>query len=193
MKFRLFLLLAILTTSNLIYAQAEFSGSVNLDGHYSSKEELPFWFYSNQRGRVSEETNIDGWINGKLNYKISEETSLEIGGGLLYQDALKDEIFIDELYADFKYKWLQIIAGRKQEAELYNGLSASNENILWSINSRPIPGIQFKTRHPIFFSSNGRFGFEALWEEYYLGNNPGAEMVILHHKNLSVLYHFNNG
>ena len=193
MKFRLFLLLAILTTSNLIYAQVEFSGSVNLEGHFSTKDKLPFWFYSNQRGRVSEETNIDGWINGKLNYKISEETSLEIGGGLLYQDALKDEILIDELYADFKYKWLQFIAGRKQEAELYNGLSASNENILWSLNARPIPGIQFKTRHPIFFTSNRRFGFEASWEEYYLGNNPGAEKVRLHHKNLSVLYHFNNG
>ena len=115
MKLRLFLLLVILISSNFLYAQAEFSGSINLEGYYSSKDKLPFWFYSNQRGRVSEETNIDGWINGKLNYNISEETSLEIGGGVLYQDAFKDEIFIDELYADFNYSWLQVIAGRNRK------------------------------------------------------------------------------
>ncbi len=186
MKFRLFLLLAILTTSNLIYAQAEFSGSVNLDGYYSSKEELPFWFYSNQRGRVSEETNIDGWINGKLNYKISEETSLEIGGGLLYQDALKDEIFIDELYADFKYKWLQIIAGRKQEAELYNGLSASNENILWSINSRPLYGFQLQTNRPIYFSSKKRIGLIFAWEDYYQNDHEFSNRFT-HHKKFQLI------
>ena len=64
---------------------------------------------------------------------------------------LTDEVFIDELYADLKYSWIQVIAGRKQEPELYNGLSASNENILWSINSRPLYGLQIQTNRPGLF------------------------------------------
>ena len=154
---------------------------------------MPFWFYSNQRGRVSEETNVDGWVNGKFQYQLSSNSSLEFGGGVLYNDAFKDEIYIDELYADFNYKWLQVIAGRKQKEELYNGLSATNENILWSLNARAIPGIQVKTNGPIYLSSNRNIGFEASWNEYYLGDNPGAEKVMLHHKNIRVLYNFNHG
>ena len=193
MKLHYLMLSFLICISKLTFSQVDFSGNINLEGYYSSKDKLPFWFYSNQRGRVSEETNFDGFLKGKLKYDISDRASLEIGGGVFYQDAFKDEVFVDELYADFKYKWLQVIAGSQQKEVLYNGLSATNENILWSLNARPIPGIQFKTIHPIFFNSNRRFGFEASWEEYYLGNNPGAENVRLHHKNLSLLYHFNNG
>ena len=186
MKLRLFLLLVILTSSNFIYAQAEFSGSIHLEGYYSTKDKLPFWFYSNQRGRVSEETNIDGWLNGKLNYKISEETSLEIGGGVLYQDALKDEIFIDELYADLNYSWLQVIAGRKQEEELYNGLSATNENILWSINSRPLYGLQLQTNRPLYFSPEKRIGLIFAWEDYYQDDHEFSNRFT-HHKKFQLV------
>ena len=75
MKLRLYLVLVILISSNFLFAQTEFSGSMNLEGYYSSKEDLPFWFYSNQRGRVSEKTNFDGWMTGRLDYNLSEEVS----------------------------------------------------------------------------------------------------------------------
>ncbi|WP_298528384.1 capsule assembly Wzi family protein [uncultured Christiangramia sp.] len=192
MKFQFFLLFSLLF-SDLVYSQVKYSGSVNLEGYYSTKETLPFWFYSNQRGRLSAQTNIDGWVNGKLNYDISDNTSLEIGGGILYQDTFKYEVFIDELYADFNYKWLQIIAGRKQKPELYNGLSATNDNILWSLNARAIPGIQLKTNAPVYLNSNEKFAFEASWNEYYLGDNNGAKNVRLHHKEIQVLYNFRRG
>jgi len=193
MKHNFFLFLVIIFFPKLTYAQIDYSGSINLEAYYSSKEKLPFWFYSNQRGRVSEETNMDGWINGKMIYDFSANSSIEFGGGVLYQDAFKDKLFIDELYANFNYKWLQVIAGSKQKMELYNGLSATNENILWSLNARPVPGIQFKTNRPIFLDSNRKFGFEASWNEYYMGDNPGAENVRLHHKKIQILYNFRKG
>ncbi|WP_298245932.1 capsule assembly Wzi family protein [uncultured Christiangramia sp.] len=187
MKLNLFGLFLILTSG--LTAQVDFSGSVNLEGYSSSKEELPFWFYSNQQGRVSEETNIDGWINGKLNFNISENTSLEFGGGMFYQDAFEDVIFVDELYVDFQYKWFQIIAGRKQEPEVYNGLSATNENILWSLNARPMPGLQLKTNGPIYLEPHEKFAFEASWNEYLLGSDRYVKNVRLHHKSLYIIYH----
>ncbi len=193
MRIRNIVITVFLVASSFGYAQFEYSGSANLEGYYSSEDDLPFWFYSNQRGRVSEDTNIDGWINAKLNYNFSEFSNLAIGGGILYQDEFSDEVFIDELYADFKYKWLQVIAGRKQESELYNGLSATNENILWSLNARPMPGFQLKTVEPIYFKSGDKLAFEASWNEYYLGDNQGAEKVRLHHKELRLIYQFEGG
>ena len=97
MKLKLRFLLLIIFAGSNAFSQIQYSGSINLEGYYSNQDELPFWFYSNQRGRVSEETNVTGWINGKLDYEISQNSSIELGGGLLYQDAYDDEISIDEL------------------------------------------------------------------------------------------------
>ncbi|WP_026837177.1 capsule assembly Wzi family protein [Gillisia sp. JM1] len=184
---QILILLVLVTWSGS--AQIEFSGEANLQGMLSSKEDLPFWFYSNQRGRVSSETSIAGWINGKMKYDISNDASLEIGAGVLYQDAFKDEVFIDELYADFKYKWLQVIAGRKQKEELYNGLSATNENILWSLNARPLTGIQISSE-TIYFNSSEKLGFDFAWEDYYQSDHTD-DFAFLHHKNFHLIYNFN--
>ena len=97
MKFKVFLLLVILLFSSFTYGQVEFSGSINLEAYYSNDDKLPFWFYTNQRGRISKETNVAGLINGKLHYSFSETSKLEIGAGLFYDDAFKDKVFLDEL------------------------------------------------------------------------------------------------
>ena len=190
MKLKLRFLLLIIFAGSNAFSQIQYSGSINLEGYYSNQDELPFWFYSNQRGRVSEETNVTGWINGKLDYEISQNSSIELGGGLLYQDAYDDEISIDELYANFTYKWLQIVAGRKQKEKYYNGLSATNENFAWSSNHRPLPGIQIKSSRPIYFNENKKLGFEFSWEEYLMGNDRFVEGARLHSKSLYLVYNF---
>ncbi|MUP44545.1 hypothetical protein E0K83_02140 [Gramella sp. BOM4] len=188
MKIKISLLGILLISYFQVFSQVEFSGSLNLQGYYSNKEKLPFWFYSNQRGRVSEETNIAGWISGKMNYKVSNKASLEIGGGLLYQDDYLNKDYIDELYADFKYSWLQVIVGRKQEPEVYNGLSATNENFAWSLNARPMPGIQIQTSKPVYLNENNKWGFEFSWEEYLMGNDRYVKGTRLHSKSLYLVY-----
>lgn len=165
-----------------------FSAEVNLIGAASTGEQLPFWMYHNRRGRISEETNISGWITGRAFYKLSENGFLEAGGGLLYQDDFSDEVFIDELYLHFQNSWLQATFGRKQEPELYNGLSASNQNILWSLNARPMPGLQVGTLKPIFFSGNHGIGFEASWEEYLMGKDRIVDNARLHHKSFHLVF-----
>ncbi|APG61430.1 hypothetical protein LPB144_08375 [Christiangramia salexigens] len=182
--FLVFLLLGV----NSLFAQIEYSGSANIQALYSNKKDLPFWLYSNQRGRISPETNITGWITGKMNYDFSYESSLEIGGGLLYENSFSDKIIIDELYANLKYSWLQVIAGRKQKEELYNGLSATNENFAWSLNHRPLPGIQIKSSRPIYFNQNENLGFEFSWNEYFMGNNRFVKGTRLHFKSLYLVY-----
>lgn len=186
-----FLWIAFLFSINL-FSQVEFSGKINLNGFYSNKETLPFWFYSNQRGRVSDSTEFAGWVTGKMNYEISQNSSLEVGGGILYDDKFQDEVFIDELYADLKWKKLELIVGRKQKEEYYNGLSATNENFAWSLNARPLPGIQLRTSGPIYFNENKKLGFEFSWNEFLLGNDRYVKGARLHYKSLYLVYNFEN-
>src|SRR5680860_355073 len=168
------------------YSQLEFSGEVNLQGMYSTGENLPFWMYMNHRGRISENTNAAGWITGRASYDLGDTSTLEVGAGILYQDGMSDRVFLDESYVQFRNAWLGVIAGRKQRPELYNGLSASNENIIYSLNTRPFPGIQLSTASPIKISS--KFSLELQWEEYLLEKDRYIKNARLHHKSFHIQY-----
>jgi hypothetical protein len=177
-------------------AQWDFSGSVNLNGyiHDGELQRLPFWMFHNQRGRISEETNISGWISTKTFKEFGNGNSLEIGAGVLYQNGgISDEIFLDEIYAAYNNNWLEAVIGRKQEKQLYKGLSATNESILWSLNARPMPGISLATNRTIFFSSQSVFGFEAHWSDYLLGEDRFVNGARLHHKGIKFVYQPNPG
>ena len=132
MKLNLPLILLLLTFSGVNAQQVEFSGSVTAKGIIYSEDESPFWIHSNQRGRVDELTNFSGWVSGLATYKISENAGFELGLGALYQDGYSDELQLDESYLGFQNSWLVAHVGRKQKTELYHGLSATNQNILFS-------------------------------------------------------------
>ncbi len=166
----------------------EFSGSFSTKGLFYSEDESPFWMHSNQRGRVDELSNFSGWINGQAKYQIGENAGLELGLGGLYQDGYTDKLQLDESYLAFQNSWLSIVAGRKQRAELYNGLSASNQNILWSLNARPLPGVQISTTRPIFFKNNKGIGFKASLEEYLMDDERYVDNTRLHHKSFHLVY-----
>ena len=171
-------------------AQWDYTGSVNFNAYLDDGElqRLPFWMYHNQRGRISEETNISGWISVKTSKEFRNGNSLEIAAGVLYQDGISDEIFLDEIYAAYNNKWLEIVIGRKQEEELYKGLSATNESILWSLNARPMPGVSLATNRAIFFSSQSALGFEAHWSDYLMGEDRFVSNARLHHKGFKLVY-----
>lgn len=163
-------------------AQFKFTGEATLQGQYSTGEKLPFWMYHNKRGRISRNTNAAGWVTGKWNNELGYYSSLEFGAGILYQDGINDKVFLDEIYAMYSGEWMEIIAGRKQQDELYNGLSSSNKNILWSLNARPIPGLQIRTKEPVFLFEDSGVGFEGSWNEYFLEADRHVSAAKLHHK-----------
>ena len=168
-----------------------YSIELNLKGVGSNTDDLPFWLYHNQRGRLSKDSNISTWASGKTVTFLSRESYLIFGAGVLYQDGSSEGVEIDELYGHFQNTWMYATVGRKQRPVFYNGLSSSNENILWSLNARPMPGIQLGTSRPIFPFSEEGFGFEGSWNEYLMGNDRYVEGTRLHHKNLRFV--FQNG
>ena len=161
-----------------------------------TEEELPFWMYHNKSGRISQTTNSAARVTGRAFYSFNNSAYLEVGAGIAFNNREEKKIFDDEAYAQFSYNWLRITAGRKQREELYNGLSATNENILWSMNARPLPGLQIETSRPITLFrlgdfNEGNIGFEASLNEYFLEKDRHVSNARVHHKSLHLVY--NNG
>lgn len=169
----------------------EFAGELAVEGLVSSRDELPFWMYHNRRGRVTETTNISALLSGEANYNLTF-ANLKIGGGILFQDGETDQFFLDELYAQFTSLRFHLTAGRKHQKELYDGLSASNRNILWSLNAPALPGIQFGTNSPIFLSGDEGIGFEGSWNAYLLERNRFVKYARVHRVNFLLVYRSEN-
>lgn len=165
----------------------EFTGESN--GLIYSGKESPFWLHSNKRGRIDEKTHLMGLLSSSAHIYLDEDTYFNIGAGLLYQDGFTDKLQLDEVYAEFISPKFGFTVGRKQKKELFRGLSATNQNILWSLNARPLPGIQIFTTNPIFINGeNHGLGFTASLEEYFFDDDRFVKETRLHHKSFHFVY-----
>ena len=165
----------------------EYSLTGTLQGLIYTEEESPFWMHSNQRGRIDEKTQLAGWLNASGTYLISEESSVQFGLGTLYQNGYIDHVQLDEFYFGFENKWIETYAGRKHEEEFFSGLSATNRNLLWSLNSRPLPGISL-TIKPLMLWKEAGLGVKASWEEFLTDDDRFIDNVRIHHKSLHFIY-----
>lgn len=165
-----------------------FSGNFIAKGIIFSSDESPFWFHSNQRGRVDESTNISTFASGLMTYELNENARFLVGAGLLYQEGYSDKLQLDESFFGFENSWAEIHVGRKQRRELYRGLSASNENILWSLNARPLPGLSVKTLRPVYFLPKAGLAFEAGLEEFFTDDDRFVPDTRIHHKSFNLIF-----
>ena len=165
-----------------------FSGNFTAKGIVFSADESPFWFHANQRGRVNESANISSVATGLMSYEINENARFLIGAGLLYQDGYIDKLQLDESFFGFENSFVEIHVGRKQRRELYRGLSASNENIIWSLNARPLPGLSIKTLRPVYFLPKAGLAFEAGLEEFITDDERFVKDTRIHHKSFNLIF-----
>lgn len=187
MKLNLLPLLFLLFVTSS-FAQVQFSGNFTGKGIAFSGEESPFWTHSNQRGRLNELSNVSAVIGGVAVYNLTENARFSLGLGALYQDGYIDKLQLDESYLGFENSWLAVSLGRKQRDELYRGLSATNENILWSLNARPLPGISFKTTRPIYFLKSAGLAFQASLEEFITNDERYVKDTRVHHKSFHLIF-----
>lgn len=145
-----------------------------------SNTHTPFWFYANQRGRIRPSTRAMGLAAVQYNTLFNNGSELELKGGAIYQDGGTKNIFLDELYAAYRYKGIEAAIGIKQRPELLSGLSAVGGDILWSRNARAMPGVEVKTLQPIPVFK--WLSLDASLAHYQLEDNRFVEGAKIHHK-----------
>jgi len=188
MKFYVTVLILLKSILTLQAQQINYEGFGSLTGIVYSQEESPFWIHSNQRGRIDETTNVSAYLSGKATYQFSRHARLEMGLGGLFHDGFTQKLQIDESYIMLENYWLKAHLGRKQKDELYDGLSASNQNILWSLNPRPLPGISLSLINPVRISEKLGLSIDATLEEFITDDDRYVENTRIHHKSFHVIF-----
>ncbi|ADF50925.1 conserved hypothetical protein [Zunongwangia profunda SM-A87] len=161
-----------------------------MGGAYSNTEELPFYFYKNTKGRLSDQSEFYGTLMLDYSFDISRNFNMILGGAASYDNSpiAGNHIWMDELYSKIVYKnQISLTLGRKHQEENLSGLSASNANFAWSLNTRAMPGLQL-TLDPFYFDRFDTFGVSASFEQYLLEKDRSVSRAQIHHKNFYLLY-----
>lgn len=133
---------------------------------------LPFWLYTNQYGRITQDAYLWGNIGLFSDFQKTNTRQFDYSFGLEGSGVLgKDDnnIFVNQLYGRIRWQNLLLNVGMINRPTDYDGLSASNGDMLWSNNARSIPGISFSSNDYIKFPWIGKWlGFKFRYAEYYM-------------------------
>lgn len=176
------LFISALFYTSLFFAQGKLEGAISSKGIISNGDTNPFWMYSNQRGRLDQETTFNTLAQLKYSYAFNENSRLDFGGGLLYKNGLWDDVYIDELYGSYSYKQLALDIGIKQRPEQYMGLSSTNGDVLWSNNSMAMPGIRLGLNEPFLVFPFAATKFNIA--HYEMNDDRFVEGTMVHYKSV---------
>ena len=115
-------------------------GGISASTFFSSEDQLPFWLYTNTANEFSSNTDLalTGIVTSSYQFG---DNSIFAGFSGAYRDGFEDRFQRIDLYAGYMNKWIEVTVGAKRRELKLNGLSATNQNFLWSGNSRPLSGI----------------------------------------------------
>ena len=168
--------------------EIHYSGGIETSG-YLSNNELPFWMFTNTYGKLSQESNGLIAVFAKANYQLSTNSSLELKASGIARDGVDPNIQRSELYLNFKNKWIDIVVGSKDFTDDTYQLSTVGRNILFSANTRALPGILIQNAKPIKISK--RLSFDAAIAHYVLNDSRFIEKAKVHYKNFYLNWEMN--
>ena len=166
------------------YYQAEIGGGVTAD-------RLPFWLHTNTFGKITNDTYLWGTVGVGTPFSKSDTRAFDYSFGFEGTGALgrkEHRIFIDQLYGRVRWQNLILDLGIIKPEIVYDGLSSTNGDMLYSTNSRSMPGINLHTQDFIkipwigkWVSFKARYGEYLMIDDRYAGNRTR-----LHHKMLDI-------
>lgn len=149
---------------------------------YLSNESLPFWAFTNEYGSLTEDSNGLFYAFAKAHYSLSSNATLDVKASGLIRDGVDPSVQRAELYVTFKNRWLEATAGSQNFTQDENQLSSIRRNILFSSNTRALPGVLLQTAKPIRITK--KISVDAAIAQYILNDNRFVDNALVHYKNL---------
>ncbi len=183
-----FLVLVFLFPMFLFSQEFGIEGEVGTKIIVTNKDDNPFWFHTNTNYGVGALTNLSvtAQLNASLNYSTFK---INAGVAAFGRDGVDDAIQRRDLYLQFENSWLLATAGAKKQEEVLDGLSATNQNFLWSGNARPLPGFLLEANNP--FKISKTFAIDWGIAHYELNDNRFVDGTHVHYKRLALIITFN--
>lgn len=185
--FPVFYLLFLISVS---VAQNPIRISISNNSLVATDSILPFWFTSNQNGKVipsGSAMNIsDFYIDQKYNISEDKKFGYTWGTNLVAAFGKRDKYLqLNRAFAGITYSGWEIKGGMFYDETKYAGLSTTNGNLARSQNSRPIPTIRFSTfGYKLLPFAKNWLSFKGEYDEGFLNDKRYVEGAHLHHKSL---------
>ncbi|WP_346863287.1 capsule assembly Wzi family protein [uncultured Draconibacterium sp.] len=157
--------------------------------YLSSEEQLPFWMWANQDGKVIESNSILNLTQAGFwgKHEFTESVTFVALGANLLSGIGNEETYYqaNELFAKLNIRNWELNAGLYADDLEFDGLSSTNGNLASSRNARPHPKIGFRIADykPVPFLGKFIF-FKAEYEEGILNDERYVDKTRLHHKSL---------
>lgn len=166
-------------------------------GYYTAEiggvttDRSPFWLHTNTFGKLTGDTYLWGSVGVGTPFSKTDTRAFDYSFGFEGTGALggdKHRIFINQLFGQVRWQNLVLDVGIVHPKILYDGLSSSNGDMLYSTNSRSLPGINLHTADFIrlpwigkWVSFKARYGEYIMIDDRYAGNRTR-----LHNKMLDI-------
>ena len=175
---------------------AEYNVEANIT---ASNGDAPFWLTANRYG-VTSTQGSNGYLRASLirNAQTDSTHKWRIGYGADLTVGYNQEstLFVQQLYADFQYKLVNLTVGAKQEPMAFKNAELSTGSQTLGINAHPVPAIRFSL--PQYWNISGKGNWAAIrghisyglltdggFQQSYIGNHTAAHYaknVLLHTK-----------
>ncbi|MFM1879438.1 MAG: hypothetical protein RLZZ241_2304 [Bacteroidota bacterium] len=147
-----------------------------------------FWSSANSLGVVRPESQAITLLNGNYQTYLGELSDLKVGASAFYDYSSKgpSRLAINEAYITTAWWVIESTVGARGRETEFQGLSSVNGDLLWSNNSRPIPGLEVRTRNPM--KPWRWIGLEGALAHYWLGDERFVQNAYLHYKYLGLYF-----
>jgi len=140
----IFLLLQTLTKAQNSEIIDKLDIKVESAGTFTDGDYAPFWLTSNSYGISSANRNKEYLRTGIFANKklLNDKLDISIGFDILASHNLQSDLYVQQLYADFRYKILGLSVGMKERHNPHLNKQLSSGDLTLSDNARPIPQVE---------------------------------------------------
>lgn len=158
--------------------------STSLSLGLGTEDTLPFWLRTNKYGLVPKE-NYGLW-DFALKKEFDTEKKFDWTFGVMGAASLADkaEMRFRDYYVGMRYGKIRFYAGAKTNPVIYDGLSSTNGNFIWSSNARPYPKLSIVIPYTNVPFTKGYVQFKAEISEGIMYDNRYVDKPHVHHKYL---------
>ncbi|PIE85849.1 MAG: hypothetical protein CSA05_03575 [Bacteroidia bacterium] len=149
-------------------------------------EELPFWMQANQYGLIPEKNyGLWGWgLKKEFTPSRKMDWAFGIDGVASVSKSDGVAVRLKDYYVGARYGKIRLYVGAKSAPIIYDGLSSTNGNFIWSTNARSYPKILLKIPYTDIPFTKGILQFKGVFSEGIMYDDRYVDKPHVHHKNL---------
>ena len=184
-KKEIILFFFIIFVGNTSFAQRKIDIDISMSGFVSTTDSLPFWAVTNRHGLIPDTDGGVLFFGLKSDFNSKNELQFAYGASGAVQLSEGGYKFkVDELYLSSFWKVFRLDVGMQYRGAEFQGLGISNGNIVYSGNSRNMPGYNFSIKpFPVPYT-NKKLWIYCNYSDYMMIDNRYVRNTLVHNQSL---------